>query len=71
MRDTLYRNHFYASEYLSQIDPLAPKMWNAQKDSEKLEGEVLKTGGTLYSIKGINYVLYMYMHFGFTNCIYI
>jgi len=60
---------FHASEYLSQIDASAPNMWNANKDSEKLEGEVLETSGIPYFLKGINYVLDMYMHFGFTDCI--
>jgi len=44
-------------------------MWNGDKYIEKLEGEVLKIGGTLYCLKGINYVLDMYMHFGFIDCI--
>ena len=46
-----------------------PKMWNANKDNKKLEAEVLEIYRTPYSIKGINYVLYMYMHFKFTKCI--
>ena len=69
MRDTLYMNHFFnASEYLSQIDPYTSKMRNADEDNEKLEGKVLQTCRTPYSLKGIyNYVLDMYMHFEFTN----
>jgi len=42
-------------------------MWNTDKDSEKLEGEVLELGEIPYSLKGINYVLDMYMHFEFIN----
>lgn len=43
-------------------------MWNASKYNDKLEG-VLEIVGTPYSLKGINYVIDMYMHFEFTKCI--
>lgn len=48
---------FYASDYLSQIDVSEPKIWNVDKDNDKLEGEILEIGLTTYSLKGINYVL--------------
>ena len=32
----VHESFFYASEYLSQIDPSTPKMRNADKDSKKL-----------------------------------
>jgi len=44
-------------------------MWSEDKDNEKLEGEVLETCGTSYYLKGINYILDMYMQLGFTNYI--
>jgi len=37
------------------------------KKSLKLEGEILEIGEIPYSLKGINYVLDMYMQFEFTN----
>ena len=50
---------FYASEYLSEMDPSAPRMWDADKDSEKLEGKVLETDGRPYSLKGITNILFI------------
>ena len=45
------------SEYLFQIDASILKMWNADKDNEKLEGEILEICEKPYSLKGIDYVL--------------
>lgn len=65
----VHESFFYASEYLSQIDLSSPKMWNANKYNEKLEGEVIEIGKTPYYIKGMNYILDLYMHFEFTKYI--
>ena len=43
---------FYEIEYISQIHPSAPKVWQANKDIKKFEGEILEYNGINYIIKG-------------------
>lgn len=61
MRDILCKSiFFYVSEFLSQIHDSAPMIWlQADKDTDKLEEEVLETNGRPYALnKGTNYVLH-------------
>lgn len=54
MKESLYKNFFYTIEYISQIDPFGPKMWNANKDMEKLKGDILESNWIQYSLKGMH-----------------
>lgn len=51
---------FYVSEFLSQIHDSVPMIWlQANKDIDKLQGEVLETNERSYALnKGTNYILY-------------
>lgn len=54
VRDTLYKNFFYANEYVSQIYDFSPKMWYADKDIDQLEGDILDINGIPYYLKSTN-----------------
>jgi len=46
--------------YISQIDPSTPKMWNANKDIEKLKRDILESNRIPYYLKGTyNNILYI------------